>query len=137
MYNGDAFALKKTFGNVRGIAMTHGRNARVESTLRGRTLNRREILQRSGWGLAGAALIPRALLAAGTVGPVMQRLSTYMSEARTSALPDEVVEKAKRHALDTLGAMISGSELPPGRIALQFAREYGGEKVATIAGSNM
>ena len=100
-------------------------------------MNRRELLQRSGLVLAGTALLPRELLAAGTISPVMTQLSTYMSEARTRALPDEVVEKAKRHTLDTFGAMISGSELPPGRAALRFAREYGGEKIATVAGSNI
>src|SRR6476646_11721774 len=33
--------------------------------------------------------------------------------------------------------MISGSQLPPGRAAIQFARAYGGEKVATVAGSTV
>jgi len=32
--------------------------------------------------------------------------------------------------------MISGSELPPGRTALQFARAYGGREVATVVASN-
>jgi 2-methylcitrate dehydratase PrpD len=128
---------KKTLGNVRVSTMRHDRSARAESPASGLALNRREVLLHSGWVLAGTALIPRRLLAAGTVSPAMQRISTYMSEARTHALPDEVVEKAKRHTLDTLGAMISGSELLPGRAALEFAREYGGEKVATVAGSNI
>jgi len=117
--------------------MRHDRNAWMRWRAGKRALNRREVLQRSAWVVAGTALIPRVLLAGGTVSPVMERLSTYMSEARAHALPDEVVEKAKRHTLDTFGAMISGSELPPGRAALQFARAYGGEKVATIAGSNI
>src|SRR5205814_10304548 len=38
--------------------------------------------------------------------------------------------------LDTLAAMISGSELPPGRAALEFARSYGGKEVATVVASN-
>jgi 2-methylcitrate dehydratase PrpD len=67
----------------------------------------------------------------------MVKLSTYMSEARNRALPDAVLEKAKQHILDTFAAMISGSDLPPGRAAIQFARAYGGEKVSTIAGSNV
>src|SRR3989442_2027907 len=33
--------------------------------------------------------------------------------------------------------MVSGSELPPGRFAIQFARAYGGDKVATVAGANV
>ena len=67
----------------------------------------------------------------------MLRLSTYMSEARTRALPEEVVEQVKYHLLDTLASMVSGSDLPPGRAAIQFARSYGGEKIATVVGSNL
>jgi 2-methylcitrate dehydratase PrpD len=66
----------------------------------------------------------------------MEELSAYMSAAAGRALPDEVVEKTKRHVLDTLAAMISGSELLPGRTALQFARAYGGREVATVVASN-
>ena len=69
------------------------------------------------------------------VSLVMARLSSYMSEAYSRALPDEVIEKLKQHILDTLAAMVSGSELPPGQAAIRFARAYSGEKVATVAGS--
>lgn len=78
-------------------------------------------------------LVPRVVPEANSV---MERLSTYMSEASSRTLPDEVVEKTKQHVLDTLAAMISGSELPPGRTALQFARAYGGREVATVVASN-
>jgi 2-methylcitrate dehydratase PrpD len=89
-------------------------------------------------GAAGMAAIPTAIAtAAEPASPVMTRLSTYMSEAAGRALPGDVIEKTKHHILDTLAAMISGSELPPGRAAIQFARSYGGEKVATVAGSNV
>jgi 2-methylcitrate dehydratase PrpD len=67
----------------------------------------------------------------------MTRLSTYMAEAANRALPAEVLEKTKHHILDTLAAMISGTTLAPGRVALAFARAHGGEKVATVAGSNL
>src|SRR5260370_33524690 len=60
-----------------------------------------------------------------------------MSEAAARALPDEVVEKAKQHILDTFAAMISGSELPPGRAALQFASAYGGKEIATVVASKI
>jgi 2-methylcitrate dehydratase PrpD len=60
-----------------------------------------------------------------------------MSEARNLTLPANVIEKAKHHILDTFAAMISGAELPPGRAAIQFARAYGGEKVSTVAASNL
>jgi 2-methylcitrate dehydratase PrpD len=75
--------------------------------------------------------------AAEKIGPVMKTLSSYMSEAAGKALPDEVVEKTKRHTLDTLAAMISGAELPPGQAALKFATEYGGKQIATIVASNL
>src|SRR5882762_6051315 len=107
-------------------------------------LTRRGLLKSAGWTIAAAALPPvvergkrfGAILAAESGGPVMAKLSAYMSEARNRALPDEIIEKAKHHILDTFAAMISGSELPPGRAALNFARSYGGEKVATIVCSN-
>ena len=72
-----------------------------------------------------------------TVGPIMKALSAYMSEASGKALPDEVTEKTKRHVLDTLAAMISGSALPPGRAALNFAIECGGKEVATVVASKL
>jgi 2-methylcitrate dehydratase PrpD len=71
------------------------------------------------------------------VSPLMQQLSAYMGAATTRVLPDEVVEKAKQHILDTFAAMISGSGLPPGRAALEFARAYGGREIATVVASNI
>jgi 2-methylcitrate dehydratase PrpD len=65
-------------------------------------------------------------MAAEAVSPVMARLSAYMSEARSRALPEQVLEKTKHHVLDTVAAMVSGAELPPGRAAIEFARGYGG-----------
>ncbi len=96
-------------------------------------VTRRRLLQSAGGFIATAALGK----AAQPVGPVMTELSNYMSAAYGRALPPEVVEKTKHHILDTLASMISGSELPPGKFAIQFARAYAGEKVATVAGSNV
>ncbi len=70
-------------------------------------------------------------------GSVIKTLSTYMSEASARALPEEVAEKTKRHVLDTFAAMISGSELPPGRSAVAFANDYGGKEVATVVSSKL
>jgi 2-methylcitrate dehydratase PrpD len=71
------------------------------------------------------------------VSQVMTTLSTYMSGAADRALPANVIEATKHHILDTLAAMISGADLPPGRIALQFARAHTGERTATVAGSDI
>src|ERR1700682_693714 len=71
------------------------------------------------------------------VSSVMEKLSTYMAEARNRALPENVVQETEHHILDTIAAMISGSELPPGRMAIQFAQDYGGEKIATVVASRV
>ena len=112
------------------------RTARILGRQSDRQLSRRGLLQRGGWALAASGFWRASALAADSVSPAMQRLSSYMSDARDQSLPDEVVEKAKHHILDTFAAMISGSELLPGRAALKFAKGYGGEKVSTAVCSN-
>jgi 2-methylcitrate dehydratase PrpD len=110
-------------------------------------LSRRSLLELAGLAVATAA-IPAGLmvpeLSASTASfsgdaasPVMGTLSKYMSEAGDKAVPDEVAEKAKQHVLDAFAAMISGSELPPGRAALGFAEAYGGKGVSTVVASKM
>jgi 2-methylcitrate dehydratase PrpD len=99
-------------------------------------LGRRRILQCAGAGIAAAAY-PVAGHAEPEISPVMTALSTYMARAGANALPDAVTEQAKLHILDTVGAMVSGSTLRPGKLAIAFARAYGGEKVATVVASNL
>lgn len=110
------------------------------------TLSRRKLLELAGIAAATAALPPRAVIAnpspsmdkAGQgVSPVMDKLSTYMSEASTRELPEQVTEKTKQHILDTVAAMISGSQLTSGRAALLFAGAYGGKEVATVLASKI
>jgi 2-methylcitrate dehydratase PrpD len=94
------------------------------------------LVQGAGGMMALAALRPlRAKAADAPISDVMLRLSTYMSEAAQRALPDEVIEKAKHHILDTIAAMISGIDLPPGRIALKYAQAHPGDRIATVAAS--
>jgi len=117
--------------------MAHDRNPEWFLAMRSPNLTRRSLLQRAGWAAAGTALPLTAALAAENVSPAMARLSTYMSEARDRALPDEAAEKAKQHALDTIAAMVSGSTLPPGRVVLRFAESYGGAPVSTVVGTKI
>jgi 2-methylcitrate dehydratase PrpD len=70
-----------------------------------------------------------------SISPLMTKLSTYMSEARTRVLPGEVVENIKLHVLDTLGAIISGTEMPTGPVALKYARTFAGKGDATVIAS--
>jgi 2-methylcitrate dehydratase PrpD len=67
----------------------------------------------------------------------MSALSDYMAATKDRALPPDVAEKAKHHILDTVAAMVSGSELPPGRAALALARAQAGRQVATVVGANI
>lgn len=67
----------------------------------------------------------------------MERLSSYMAGAVDRALPDEVAEKARHHILDTLAAMVSGSKLRPGRLAIALVRQLGGREEALVAGSDV
>jgi 2-methylcitrate dehydratase PrpD len=88
--------------------------------------------------MATVAAVPaRARAAAAPVSKLMVTLSTYMGEAANRKLPDAVAEKSKQMILDTLAAMISGSQLAPGKMAIGFARMYQGDKVATIPASNL
>ena len=110
----------------------------MEDHRRSSHLTRRALLQGAGGAVVAAILPTRLGMAAeSVVSPVMATLATYMSEAQGRALARDVIEKAKHHILDTFAAMISGAELAPGRAAIQFARAYGGEKVATVAASNV
>jgi 2-methylcitrate dehydratase PrpD len=97
-------------------------------------LSRRTVLG----GLAGAALLPRgARAAADDISPVMRKLAAYMAGAGERALPDKAAREAKYHILDTLAAMISGSELPPGQHALDFVRAYGGAPKVTVVATDI
>lgn len=112
----------------------------------GAIVSRRRLVELATLAVASAAL-PSSLTSARSsvglakpardVGPVMDTLSTYLSEAGGRALPAEAVEDTKQHILDTLAAMISGSALPTGLAALEFARAYGGKPVATVVASNI
>jgi len=95
-------------------------------------------------GTAAATALPLAARAqapgrrpaqAAAAGPVMNTLASYMAAARSRALPEEVVEPAKYHLIDTLAAMISGSELPPGQAAQRYIREHAGKGGTTVVAS--
>ena len=135
--------------------MGHDRTESASAETSGANLTRRRLFQRAGVALAAAAL-PTGMgvaaqvasqpaaentankpNAAQSISPAMAKLSAYMSEAASRALPDEVIEKAKQHILDTLAAMASGSVLTPGRDAFRFARAYGSGNTATVVASNI
>ncbi len=96
-------------------------------------ITRRNLLK----GAAALTLPLRFARAANPPSATILKLGNYMAEAAGRALPEEVIEKTKHHILDTLAAMVSGTELPPGHVALAMAKAHPGEKTATVAGSNL
>ena len=64
-------------------------------------------------------------------------LAAYIAQAPALPLPAAVAEKARHHVLDTLAAMLSGSRLAPGRIAIAYVRRLGGRREASVAGSRV
>jgi 2-methylcitrate dehydratase PrpD len=114
--------------------------------LGGSSLTRRRLLQQAGGVMAAAAFPPvvgsgaaqvAAEVNSAGLSAVIEKLSGYMSDAPGRALPADVVEKAKQHILDTFAAMISGTELLPGQVALKFARAQAAGTAATVVASNI
>ena len=60
------------------------------------------------------------------------RLARYMVEARERSLAPDVARDARHRILDSLAAMVSGSCLKPGEMAIRYAQAQGGIKEATI-----
>ncbi|HZR31387.1 MAG TPA: MmgE/PrpD family protein [Terriglobales bacterium] len=107
-------------------------------------VTRRGLLKGTGFALAASALPLKAITqteAPGATSPpavsVIQELSAYMSSAGDRPLPEEALEKAKHHILDTIAAMISGADLPPAKVAFSFAGAQSGQKTATVVGSSL
>lgn len=127
--------------------MTFDENKNRLTQSSGTTLTRRTLFELAGLAFASTAIpsavaaatppTPQDEAAAPKLSPLTEKLSKYMSEANTRALPDEVVEKAKHHILDTFAAMISGSQIRPGRAAVDFVRAYGGKEVATVVSAKI
>ncbi|MGV6872971.1 MmgE/PrpD family protein [Pseudochelatococcus sp. B33] len=61
-------------------------------------------------------------------------LADYMVRARAVDLPGDVTMRGKLHILDTLAAMVSGTTLPVGQMALRYAGLQGTGSDATALG---
>jgi 2-methylcitrate dehydratase PrpD len=69
------------------------------------------------------------------ISTTTSRLSTYISGAMAHPLPQAVIEKARQHVLDTVAAMVSGTHLRPGQLAIAYAKKLGGARQASIVGT--
>ncbi len=68
---------------------------------------------------------------------VTGRLARYMAQARECGLPPHVSREARHRILDTLAAMVSGSQLKPGEMAIRYARAQGGVAEASVLATDI
>jgi len=68
---------------------------------------------------------------------VTGRLARYMAEARARSLAPHVAREARHRILDALAAMVSGSRLKPGEMAIRYARSQGGVAEATVVATDI
>jgi 2-methylcitrate dehydratase PrpD len=70
-------------------------------------------------------------------GDVISEVSAYIARGTEAELSAEVTKKAKCHILDTLAAIVSGSHLKAGQVAMKYIENQGGKKEAQVAASNV
>jgi 2-methylcitrate dehydratase PrpD len=125
---------------------TSRRHAGKERRIRHFRLTRRHLL--GGAGAVIAASLAPGREARGTAeGPTKAsatatpdltgQLARYMVAAREQALPAKVMLDAKHRVLDSVAAMVSGSRLPPGELAIRFTRAQGGAKEASVVATDI
>ena len=64
-------------------------------------------------------------------------LARYMAEARHRSLPPEIAQAGKHRILDSLGAVVSGSRLKAGELALRYVRLQGGVPEASVLATDV
>src|ERR1700738_3471545 len=96
---------------------------------REQTPSRRRVLQSAG-AIATLAVSPIRIAAA--EADVTGRLARYMGSARERMLPQKVMLECQHRILDTFGAMVSGSRMNPGVIAVKYVQGLGGEEQASV-----
>ena len=115
----------------------------------GPTLTRRNLLQGTGAVIAASVLpagAARAESPAAAPAPVKAasgasidltgELARYMVAARQQNLPPKVMLDGKHRILDALAAIVSGSRLRPGEMAIRFIRAQGGVPEASVLGTD-
>ena len=68
---------------------------------------------------------------------VTGRLARYMVKARERRLAPDVAREARHRILDTFAAMVSGSHMKPGEMAIRYARSQGGVEEATVLATDI
>ena len=71
------------------------------------------------------------------ISPPMAALSAHMAAAATAPLADAVAAKTRHHILDSVAAMVSGTRLKPGRLAITYVSALGGNEEAQVPGTGI
>jgi len=71
------------------------------------------------------------------ISQAMSDLTAFVQASSSRVLPAAVAAKAKLHLLDTLAAMVSGTKLGPGEIAIKFATAQHGLGMASVVGTSL
>ena len=71
------------------------------------------------------------------ISPVTNALCEYVAATLDRNMPPEVVAKTKLHTLDTIAAMVSGSQLKAGKLAARYVDSLGGKSQATVVGTTI
>jgi 2-methylcitrate dehydratase PrpD len=66
-----------------------------------------------------------------------EELSAYIAGNRAEQLPPPVAERAKFYILDSIGAIVSGSLLKPGKLIIDFVRAQGGMPEASVLATDL
>lgn len=72
-----------------------------------------------------------------TVSPLTHELSMYIATALHRPVPAAVCERAKQHVVDAFAAMIPGSRLPPGAVAVRYVKALGVRGDCGLVGTRM
>jgi 2-methylcitrate dehydratase PrpD len=65
------------------------------------------------------------------------QLAQYMANARQRSLPLEVAQAGKHRILDSLGAIVSGSRLKAGELAIRYVRLQGGVPESSVLATDI
>jgi 2-methylcitrate dehydratase PrpD len=85
----------------------------------------------SGDAASASGVQPRAD-SGGAPTDLTGRVARYMADARDRELPANVLREAKHRTLDTIAAMVSGTRLKPGEMAIRYVRAQGGVPEASV-----
>jgi 2-methylcitrate dehydratase PrpD len=99
-------------------------------------MNKRQFLSR--FGLSSVAFLETSVNAQQKdLSAESEFLSLYMAQAGQTKLTPNVEEQTKYHLLDTYAAIISGSQLLPGKAAMSYIQKYAPPGKCTILGSKL